>query len=198
MKMRLHLRMALVILALIASSMVVSLAAAGGGEPVIKQVQVKAVYLYNFLHFVTWPNYQEEKEKKVVKVIGVLGDQELGRSLTELARRLRQRGRTTIKVILYSSYRPDLDFSACHILFIGRSQADNFKMIVARLKGRPILTVADARHFLSAGGMIELVEMEGRIRYQVNLSAARTAGLRLSSQLLESALKVIRPMPKED
>ena len=189
--------MALVILALIASSMVVSSAAAGGGEPVIKQVQVKAVYLYNFLHFVTWPD-QEEKEEKVVKVIGVLGDQELGRSLTELARRLRQRGRTTIKVILYNSYRPDLDFSACHILFIGRSQADNFKMIVARLKGRPILTVADVRHFLSAGGMIELVKMEGRIRYQVNLSAARTAGLRLSSQLLESALTVIKPMPKED
>ncbi len=195
MKMRLHLKMAVVILALIASFTAVALAAASGGEPVIRQVQIKAVYLYNFLHFVSWPDRQEEK---VVKVIGVLGDQELGRSLTELARRLRQRGRTTIRVILYDSYRSDLDFSACHILFIGRSQADNFKMILSRLKGQPILTVADARNFLSAGGMIKLVEMERRIRYQVNLSAARAAGLRLSSQLLESALTVIKPSAKGD
>ncbi len=194
MRMRLHLKMAVVVLALIASFTAVSLAVAGG-EPVIRQVQIKAVYLYNFLHFVSWPDRQEEK---VVKVIGVLGDRELGSSLTELARRLRQRGRTTIRVILYDSYRPDLDFSACHILFVGSSQADNFKKIISRLKGRPILTVADARHFLSVGGMINLVELARRIRYQVNLTAARAAGLRLSSQLLESAITVIKPQEKED
>ncbi len=193
--MRLHLKMAVVVWVLFASFAAVSLAAADGGEPVIRRVQVKAVYLYNFLHFVSWP---DRKEKKVVKVIGVLGGQELGRSLTELAGRLRQKGRTAIRVIIYSSYRSDLDFSACHILFIGRSQASNFKMIISRLKGQPILTVADAKNFLNAGGMIKLVEMERRIRYQVNLSAARAVGLRLSSQLLESALTVIKPLAKGD
>ncbi len=185
----------MVIWALLTSFMAVSLAAASGGEPVIRQAQVKAVYLYNFLHFVSWPAHQEEK---IVKVIGVLGDREMGRSLTELARRLRRRGRTAIRVILYGSYRSDLDFSACHILFIGRSQAGNFKEIVSRLKGQTILTVADSKHFLSVGGMINLVELERRIRYQVNLSAARSAGLRLSSQLLESALTVVKPSVKED
>ncbi|MFW8601125.1 YfiR family protein [Desulfobacterota bacterium M19] len=196
MKMRPLLKMAVIVLALIASFSAVSPAGASGGrEPVIRQVQIKAVYLYNFLHFISWPDRRKEQ---VVKVIGVLGDEEMGRSLTELARRLRQRGRTAIRVILYDSYRPGLDFSACRILFIGRSQADNFKIILSRLKGQPILTVADTRNFLGVGGMIKLVEMGRRIRYQVNLTAARAAGLRLSSQLLESALTVIRPGVKED
>ncbi len=172
-----------------------SFAAASGGQPVIRQAQVKAVYLYNFLHFISWPDRQEDKG---VKVIGVLGDQKLGRRLTELARRLKQKRRTAIRVILYNSYRPELDFTVCHILFIGPSQADNFKMILARLKGQSILTVADAKHFLSVGGMINLVEMGGRVRYEVNLTVARAAGLRLSSQLLESALTVIKSPVKGD
>lgn len=172
-----------------------SFAAASGGQPLIRQAQVKAVYLYNFLHFISWPDRQE---KKVVKVIGVIGDQKLGRRLTELARRLKQKRRTAIRVVLYNSYRPELDFTVCHILFIGSSQADNFKKILARLKGQPILTVADTKHFLSLGGMINLLKMGGRIRYQVNLTAARAAGLRLRSQLLESALTVIKPSAKVD
>jgi len=51
----------------------------------------------------------------------------------------------------------------------------------------PILSVSDIADFTRAGGMIDLVEVEQRIRFNINLSAARRARLRLSSQLLKLA-----------
>jgi hypothetical protein len=39
--------------------------------------------------------------------------------------------------------------------------------------------------FLSRGGMINLVEVQGRIRFEINQPAAQKAGLAVSSRLLD-------------
>jgi hypothetical protein len=53
-----------------------------------------------------------------------------------------------------------------------------------------VLTVSDDAQFLEAGGMIQLREVRGRIRFEINLAGAEKAGLRMSSQLLQLALSV--------
>jgi hypothetical protein len=52
------------------------------------------------------------------------------------------------------------------------------------------LTVGDERGFVDEGGMIALRVVDGRVRFDVNVTAARRAGLRLSSQLLQLAMSV--------
>ena len=45
---------------------------------------------------------------------------------------------------------------------------------------------------LEQGGMIEIKLVDGRTRFDINLLAARAAGLTLSSQLLQLAERVVK------
>jgi hypothetical protein len=57
---------------------------------------------------------------------------------------------------------------------------------------KPILTVSELPGFAESGGMIELYQMDDRIRFKVNLQSIREAGLELSSSLLKLAVIVNR------
>jgi hypothetical protein len=58
-----------------------------------------------------------------------------------------------------------------------------------------VLTVGDAPDFLERGGMIQFVLVANRVRFEVNLDAAREAGLQLSAELLKVAAKVVAQNP---
>jgi hypothetical protein len=84
-------------------------------------------------------------------------------------------------------YRYVSDVKDCHIIFIARSETQRLHEIVTALHGRSILTVTDIDDAARRGVMIDLVNNSNHIRLQVNVSAAREAGLTLSSKLLRPA-----------
>jgi hypothetical protein len=59
------------------------------------------------------------------------------------------------------------------------------------LAGSPVLTVADFESFARRGGMIELIKEGNKIRFAINVDAAKRHGFRISSKLLQLA-EVIR------
>ena len=70
---------------------------------------------------------------------------------------------------------------------MGQSEQLRFKAVLAELARLPILTVSDIGGFAQAGGMIGLFESEQHIRFNINITVARQANLKLSSQLLKLA-----------
>jgi len=54
----------------------------------------------------------------------------------------------------------------------------------------PILTVGDQPNFCQRGGIINLLLIDGRVRFEIDLSRARRSGLKMDSQLLRLASKV--------
>ena len=58
----------------------------------------------------------------------------------------------------------------------------------------PILTVGDQPDFCQRGGMINLLVIDGRVRFEIDLSRARRSGLKMDSQLLRLASKVFGGM----
>ena len=54
----------------------------------------------------------------------------------------------------------------------------------------PILTVGDQPNFCQRGGIINLLVLDGRVRFEIDLSRARRSGLKMDSQLLRLASKV--------
>jgi YfiR/HmsC-like len=54
-----------------------------------------------------------------------------------------------------------------------------------------VLTVGDADHFVSEGGVIGFCLEEKKIRFEINLNAATKAKLKLSAKLLSLAKTVI-------
>lgn len=78
----------------------------------------------------------------------------------------------------------------CRLLFIPRDAGPRRGVMLARARGLPVLTVGESDSFLDAGGMMRLRLLNGRMRFDVNLEAARQSGLRFSSQLLGLAASV--------
>jgi hypothetical protein len=78
----------------------------------------------------------------------------------------------------------------CRVLFISSSEENQLKEILAVLCKSSILTVSDMVQFSQRGGMIQFVFDRNRVRFEVNLTNARTAGLNLSSELLKLAVAV--------
>jgi hypothetical protein len=150
--------------------------------PSAPEYQVKALFLFNFVQFVEWPAPAAGVERGPL-LIGVLGDDPFGAVLDQTVRDERVGSRP----IQVRRYRDVSEVGACDILFISRSENDRVPEILSALKGRAVLTVSDGDVFARRGGMIQFFNDRNRIRLRVNLEAAQTAHLTISSKLLRVA-----------
>ena len=151
------------------------------------EYQLKAVFLFNFAQFVEWPA-EAFPEPKAPLIIGVLGDDPFGTYLDETVHGEKVNDRP----LSIQRYRRIDDIKTCHILFISRSEANQLEPIFASLKGRHVLTVSDFSGFAQSGGMIRFVTEKNKIRLRINLEAAKTAELTISSKLLRPA-EIVTP-----
>jgi len=58
-----------------------------------------------------------------------------------------------------------------------------------------VLTVGDTSGFIESGGGINFLMEENKIRFDINLTAAEKAGLKIRSQLLRLAKRVVKDGP---
>lgn len=156
-------------------------------EPVkLTEGQVKAAYLYNFVQYVEWPAAGSHGSGAPL-VISVLGNASFGGALEALGERTVKKRRVVLR---YLRKIEDLEADS-QVLFICASERGQLARILSLLQGRPVLTVSDMDRFAEAGGIISLVNLEDRMRFVINLKAARQAELKLSAHLLKLALSII-------
>lgn len=146
------------------------------------EYQVKAVFLYNFSHFVEWPP-QAFTTPNEPFVIGILGDDPFGARMDEAVH-----GELINQhPLVIRRFRSAADVGNCQVLYIDRSESAHLKPILAALDHRNTLTVADLDGSAGHGVMIELTTENNRIRLRINAEAAKAAGLTISSKLLRPA-----------
>lgn len=78
----------------------------------------------------------------------------------------------------------------CDLLFVDASAGSAGSDSIAAFAGQPVLTLGTLDGFLSRGGMVELVNVDDALRFDVSLGPLRTARLGLSSQALKLARRV--------
>lgn len=144
--------------------------------------QVEAVFLFNFTQFVDWPP-QAFADPSSPIVIGVLGSDPFGAALDEAVRSEVVKGHP---LVVHRAQHIE-ELADCQILFISRSERAHLMPVLAKLRGRNVLTVSDLNEFASEGGMICFVLINNKVRLRINLEATRAAGLTLSSKLLRFA-----------
>jgi len=83
-----------------------------------------------------------------------------------------------------------MDPQQSHLLFICSSERKNIGSIIASLQGAPVLTVSDVDGFLEAGGMINLVVRNNKVRWGINRTALNSAGLHLNAKLLQLTVRI--------
>ncbi len=149
---------------------------------ILSEYEVKAALIYKLTLFVDWPASAFPHNEAPV-VIGVLGQDPFGPHLRKIIEGKRIRNRPLV-------LKPCHDLAeakACHVLFVSSSEKPNFSDILADLRNQSALTVGDVENFAAQGGIINLLLAERTVRLQINPDAARRAGLRISSQVLEMA-----------
>lgn len=167
---------------------VVVLAVAGGevrsaAQNIADEYRLKAAFVYQFPQFVEWPAGAVEAAPAIS--LCVARPSPFGPVLEQLVRGESLKGRPlTVREIASAA-----DLAGCHVVFAPAKSGLTAGLLKAAA-GRPILTVGDADRFLDAGGIIALRVVDRRVRFEVNVAAAKTAGLHVSSQLLDLALRV--------
>jgi uncharacterized protein DUF4154 len=143
------------------------------------EYEVKAAFLFNFTKFVEWPDGSFNDPHAPI-VIGIIGDDPFGESLIRIVAGQKAQGRAIVII----RYRRGDDLRRCHILFISASERQHSTQILASLRDASVLTVSDIDGFAEAGGAMQFVMQESRVRFVVNLDAATQSKLRVSAKLL--------------
>lgn len=151
------------------------------------EYEVKAAFLYNFMKFIEWP---AESLANTTIIVGVLGEDPFGTAIDAIQSKTIREKKLIIKRI--KSFQ---DVKDCHILFISSSEKKHLSQIFEALKGLSILTVGDTEEFAQRGVIINFYLKEKKVHFEINVEAARRAGLKISSKLLNLA-KIVHEAPR--
>ncbi|MCD6117631.1 YfiR family protein [bacterium] len=144
--------------------------------------KIKSVFIYNFTKYIQWSNNDTSNTFK----IAFIGDSKIIIPLKEIAEK-RTIGNKKIRIKHYHDIQ---DIDMCHILFISASEKGCLKNILQKVGHENILTISDSKGFADKGVAINLVVVADKIKFEINSSALKRAGLHVSSQLLKLAILV--------
>jgi hypothetical protein len=144
---------------------------------------VKAAFLLRFAEYVEWPPGALPAHSFT---IAVLGADEVARNLQHL------RPGYPVKNLpaQVRRIRSVAEMDDAQLLYIGPGQSEAVRAAAARVASRPVLLVTDEERSLDAGGVVNFVDVDQRVRFEVSLPAAARSGLQVSSKLLSVAIRV--------
>jgi hypothetical protein len=149
---------------------------------VAQEYQLKAIFLYNFVQFVTWPAAAFPDPHTPI-IIGILGDDPFGPFLEDAVRGEVIEGRT----LIIERFTRVEEVIGSHILFLSKSEGGRLGQLLAAVQGQSILTVGETEAFARQGGIINFFMVDHKVRYEINVAAAKRARLDISSKLLRLA-----------
>jgi hypothetical protein len=144
--------------------------------------EVKAAFIYNFAKFVEWPSEAFDRPDAPI-VIGIVGDDPFGSALE----RTTQGKQVNDRPFLIRRLDWGDEVRNRQILFLSGSDAGRARRFLDRVKGVPVLTIADQPGLARRGAVINFVVEQERVRFEINVEAARRARLTISSRLLSLA-----------
>ncbi len=149
------------------------------------EAKIKVAYLFNFLRFIDWP---EDYESDVH--ICVVGDKK------EYHAALDALGTQTLndQVIIikkFTALENIHELTKCRIIFVTTNASHRQKIVLNSVKGTSALTVGESEGFAEQGGMINFIQINHTIRFEINLHSVNQANLRITSRILRIAERVI-------
>jgi len=167
------------------------------------EYQIKAAFLYNFIKFVDWPEEKMADSNEPI-IIGIIGKDPFGSAFNPIKDDIIKDKKVVIKRFTgleelkksgeenKSKPHPQVEIiRKCYLLFICNSENKSLKETINLVQDYSVLTVADTQGFLESGGIINFVMEEKKVRFEINITAAKRAKLKIRSQLLRLAKRTI-------
>lgn len=143
---------------------------------------VKAAFLLRFAEYVEWPAVPAEEF-----VIAVLDHDGMAAQLREFA--TRQLHGRPVRVRAVNSLAAA---RGAQILYVGSGGREELRSLSRTGPPPGMLVVSDVRQGLAQGSIINFLDADGRVRFEVSLEPAGRAGLKISAELLSVAVRVVR------
>lgn len=163
-----------------------------------REYEMKAAYIYNILKFVELSEIKRTHEKgKEIKTVSVgvtdkdillifqdvLGNKEILQRKEQYRIAVKY---VDVKQLADENNKPKLD-----VLFIKDTTRYDPQEIFSVCVKNGILTVGETEGFLESGGVVNFVIIKNKLKFEVNMGIAEQAGIKIRSQLLKLANKVI-------
>jgi hypothetical protein len=158
--------------------------APGQAEPANTGYSIKAAFIYNFAIYIDWPA-ELLKTREEPFVVGVVGSD----AFAELLRRTLAEKTVRGHRFMVKRGGTAKSIKDCHIVFFSAETPD-LATALSLLGSTPTLTVGESAAFADAGGMINFLVDDNKLRFDVNTEAGRRANLIMSSRLLSLARRV--------
>lgn len=154
-------------------------------------LEVKAVFLYNFASFVNWPQVPGQDPAKPFRYC-ILDDE-----MTPVLQKALKDEKVGERPLRVQQEVTAANLAECQVLYVGKSRMRGSETwnLVREAPAAHILTVSDLEGFETQGGMIALVRQGRRIHPRINLDVVEKSQLRISAKLLNLATIVSDSTP---
>ena len=153
-----------------------------------QEYEIKAAYLRFFGLYTQWPGAMGKANEFV---LGVLGKDPFGDVLDKLAKEKTIDG----KKIVIQRFKSLNDYKPCHLLFLCREDGgsnpvkldDRLVETLKKIQGSPVMLVADVEGLAGKGAVAGFYIDDNKVKIAINPETAKSAGLKISSDLLRVA-----------
>ena len=143
------------------------------------EYNIKAMFVLNFMKYVEWP---QEPNSDTFK-IGVVGESNIYQALLLLVANRKENSKIKI-------YKVNTDLNEEYqILIIARNENNRIESLSKKYQGKGTLIISeDCKNNNNAS--INLVNINNKIRFEINNIQAKLGGIKISSKLSEMAISV--------
>jgi hypothetical protein len=140
---------------------------------------LKAAFLFNFTKFAEWPVGALAPGQRLS--LCILGDRAVAEALEQTIKtqEMADGHQLTVEVI-----KADGPIRSCHLLYVSGLDRSEASELLDIMKDTSAFTVSDGNQFAERGGVAQLIAENSRLRFAINVEAARRARLKISSKLL--------------
>jgi hypothetical protein len=149
------------------------------------EYHIKAAYLYNFTKFIVWPADAFRDSDKTFQIC-ILGRDPFGTALDEVVAGKAIDGRP-FEVRRLSDRQQT---GTCRILYAAASERKRITSIPLNANQTGVLTVSEAGSGTSDKAIVNFTLEHGKVRFEINITAAEEDKLQISSKLLNLATVV--------
>ena len=148
-----------------------------------QEYALKAAFIYRFIEYVEWDKNNNSKTFE----IGVLKESPITEMLVEISKDKKVKDKK-----MYIREYDDLnDIGFCDILFVSQNYDRPIEEVISKFGNKNLLIITEKIGYGAKGSHINFLISENKLKFEVNLSAVKKAGLKLSSQLLEHATIIV-------
>lgn len=147
----------------------------------VAQQSVYAAFVVNITRFIQWPDSAFSGPDAPI-VIGTFARDPINGEL-DGAVRGELVGTRPLRTIRIRSLD---DLATCHLVYMAGSEPQK-QAVLARIAGKPILSISDGDGFLDLGGHVRFVPRPPHTQLRIGLDNLRASGLQARAQLLRIA-----------